>query len=183
MAASLHGINRFVGAGVLAATMGLLVQDRLQSASLALGVATLTGAINAGKILLSVVAAPLAGTASDRLGSRWGVTTWGLAIGIISMTLVAWDAPIAILTGVGLAAVSSGSVQTLVTALTGDLVSQAQRGRAIGLLHTVGDLGSALGPLVGYGLMPWIGLRGVYLLCAGVLAAGLALVMLFRPRA
>jgi MFS family permease len=93
IAAALQGINRFVGAGVLAATMGLLVQDRLQSASLALGVATLTGAINAGKILLSVVAAPLAGTVSDRLGSRWGVTTWGLAIGIISMTLVAQDAP------------------------------------------------------------------------------------------
>jgi MFS family permease len=183
IAASLQGINRFVGAGVLAATMGLLVQDRLGSASLTLGVATLTGTLNAGRIVLSMVAAPLAGATSDWLGSRWGVTMWGLAIGIISMTLVAWDAPMAILTGVALGAVTVGSVQALVTALTGDVVSLAQRGRAIGLLHTAGDLGSAIGPLVAYALMPWVGLRGVYLLCAGLFAAGLALAMLFRLRA
>jgi MFS family permease len=182
VAASLQAINRFVTAGVLAATMGLLVQDRLPSASPALGVATLTGALMAGRTLLSTVAAPLAGAVSDWLGSRWRVAGWGLAIGIISMALVAWGAPTAILTGLSLGAVTGGSVQALVTALTGDLVSQAQRGRAIGLLHTAGDLGSAVGPPAAYVLMPWIGLRGVYLLCAGLFAAGLALAILFRLR-
>jgi MFS family permease len=183
VAASLQGINRFVTAGVLTATMGLLVQDQLQSASLTFGVATLTGALMAGRTLLSTVAAPLAGVASDRLGSRWRVTTWGLAVGIISMGLVAWGAPTAILAGISLGAVAGGSVQALATALTGDLVSQAQRGRAIGLLHTAGDLGSAIGPPAAYALMPWIGLQGVYLLCAGLFAAGVALVMSFRLRA
>ncbi len=181
--ASLHGINRFVTAGVLAATMALLVQDWLSSANLTLGVATLTGLLMAGRTLLSMIAAPLAGTASDRLGSRWGVAAWGLAIGIIGMALVAWGEPLAILIGLSLGAVAGGSVQALVTALTGDLVSQAQRGRAIGLLHTAGDLGSAIGPPAAYALMPWIGLRGVYLLCAGLFAAGLALAVLFRPHA
>ena len=180
--ASLQGINRFVTAGVLAATMALLVQDRLSSVGLTLEVATLTGVLMAGRTLLSMIAAPLAGTASDWLGSRWGVAAWGLTIGIISMALVAWGAPAAILAGVSLGAVAGGSVQALVTALTGDLVSQAQRGRAIGLLHTAGDLGSAIGPPAAYALMPWIGLRGVYLLCAGLFAAGLVLAMLFRPR-
>jgi len=179
---SLQGINRFVIAGVFAATMGLLVRDWLSSAGLGLGVATLTGLLMSGRTLLSIAAAPLAGTASDRLGSRWGVVAWGLAIGVVSMALVAWGEPLAILAGVSLGAVASGSVQALVTALTGDLVSQAQRGRAIGLLHTAGDLGSAIGPPAAYALMLWIGLRGVYLLCAGLFAVGLALVMLFRPR-
>ncbi|HID62970.1 MAG TPA: MFS transporter [Anaerolineae bacterium] len=190
VAASLQGINRFVTAGVLAATMGLLAQDYLyrnggshQSASLAIGVATLTGALLAGRTLLSMVAAPLAGTMSDWLGSRWRVAAWGLAIGIISMALVAWGAPAAILTGISLGAVAGGSVQALATALTGDLVSQAQRGRAIGLLHTAGDLGSAIGPPTAYILIPWIGLRGVYLLCAGLFTAGLTLALLFRLRA
>ncbi len=183
VAASLQGINRFVIAGVFAATMGLLVQDWLLSTSLTLGVATLTGLLMAGRTLLSVVAAPLAGAASDRLGSRWGMAAWGLAIGVVSMALVAWGEPVAILAGVSLGAVAGGSVQALVTALTGDLVSQAQRGRAIGLLHTAGDLGSAIGPLAAYALMPWIGLGGVYLLCAGLFAVGLVLAMLFRPRA
>jgi MFS family permease len=183
VAASLQGINRFVTAGVLAATMALLVQDRLSSAGLTLRVATLTGVLMAGRTLLSMAAAPLAGTASDWLGSRWGVAAWGLAIGVVSMALVAWGAPLAILAGVSLGAVAGGSVQALVTALTGDLVSQAQRGRAIGLLHTAGDLGSAIGPPAAYALMPWIELRGVYLLCAGLFAVGLVLAMLLRPRA
>jgi MFS family permease len=146
-------------------------------------VATLTGALVAGRMLLSMVAAPLAGAASDWLGSRWRVAAWGLSIGVVSMALVAWGAPIAILIGVSLSAVAGGSVQALVTALTGDLVSQAQRGRAIGLLHTAGDLGSAIGPPVAYALMPWIELRGVYLLCTGLFAVGLALAWLFRLRA
>jgi len=182
VAASLQGINRFVTAGVLTATMGLLVQDRLRSASLILGVATLTGALMAGRTLLSTIAAPLAGTTSDRLGSRWRVVSWGLAIGIISMALVAWGTPMAILTGISLGAVAGGSVQALATALTGDLTSQAQRGRAIGLLHTIGDLGSAIGPPAAYAFMPWIGLPGVYLICAGLFGAGLALALLFRLR-
>ena len=182
VAASLQGINRFVIAGVFAATMGLLVQDWLSSTSLTLGVATLTGLLMAGRTLLSVVAAPLAGAASDRLGSRWGVAAWGLAIGVVSMALVAWGEPVAILAGVSLGAVAGGSIQALVTALTGDLVSQAQRGRAIGLLHTAGDLGSAIGPPAAYALIPWIELQGVYLLCAGLFAVGLVLAMLFRPR-
>jgi len=180
--ASLHGLNRFVTAGVLTATLALLVQDRLSSVGPTLGVATLTGVLMAGRTLLSMVAAPLAGTASDRLGSRWGVAGWGLAIGVVSMALVAWGEPLAILAGVSLGAVAGGSIQALAMALTGDLVSQAQRGRAIGLLHTAGDLGSAVGPPAAYVLMSWLELKGVYLLCAGLFAAGLALAMLFRPR-
>ena len=74
-------------------------------------------------------------------------------------------------------AVAGGSVQALTTALTGDLVKQAQRGRAIGLLHTAGDLGSALGPLVAYALMSWIQLPGVYILCAVLLACGAAMAL------
>lgn len=177
IAVVLQGINRFITAGVLSATMALLVQDQLASTDLAFGVATLTGALMAGRTLLSTVSAPLAGTLSDRLGSRWRVIRGGLAIGIISMALVAWDTPVSILMGISLGAVTGGSVQVLVIALTGDLVNQAQRGRAIGLLHTLGDLGSAVAPPAAYALLPWMGLPGVYLLCAGLFAVGLTLAL------
>ncbi len=177
-AASLQGINRFVTAGVLAATMGLLVQERLHSADPLLGVATLTGALVAGRTLFSMAAAPLAGTASDWLGNRWRVAAVGLAIGTVSMLLVTRNAPAAILAGISLGAVAAGSVQALVTALTGDLAGETQRGRAIGLVHTVGDLGSALGPPVAYALLPGAGLDGVYLLCAALFAVGLAVALM-----
>ena len=91
------------------------------------------------------------------------------------MLLLAWGAPIGILAGLSLIAVSGGSVQSLATTITGDLSSHAQRGRAIGLLHTAGDFGSAAGPAVAYALLPWTGLSGVYLLCAALFAASLIL--------
>jgi MFS family permease len=168
--ASLYGINRFTISGVVAATLGLLVQERLSPARLPFGLATLTGALMAGRTLLGVFSAPLAGVASDRIGSRWRVALWGLVIGVVGMALVAWGVPAAILTGVALGAVVSGGVQAVSTALVGDLVGRKERGRAIGLVHTAGDLGSAIGPPVAYILMPRMGLSSVYWLCAALFA-------------
>ena len=175
LAASLQGINRFVIAGVLYATMGLLVQDRLHTTGLGLGVATLTGTLIAGRTLFSMASAPLAGTLSDWMGSRRKVIMWGLALGAVSMALMSWGLPVAILVGMALGAATSASVQALTIALIGDLAKEARRGRAIGLIHTAGDLGSAIGPPIAYALLPGIGLSGVYLLCAGLFIAGLLL--------
>jgi len=71
-----------------------------------------------------------------------------------------------------LGALSGASVRALLPALTGDLVAPAQRGRAIGVLNISRDLGNAAGPVVAYALLPWMGLSGVYLICAGLYALG-----------
>jgi MFS family permease len=179
--ASLYGMNRFVLSGLFGATMALLAQDRL-GAFLPIGIATLSGILSAGRTVLSMAAAPLAGTASDRMGGRWPIAAWGAAGAAASMLLVAWGAPAAILAGVALGALAGGSIQTLVTALIGDLVSLEQRGRAIGAVHTAGDLGSAVGPLIAYAVLPWIGLRGVYLFGAGLFALQWIGMQWFRAR-
>jgi MFS family permease len=70
--------------------------------------------------------------------------------------------------GLPLTAVASSSNQGLSTALVGDLSSEAQRGRFLGILFTVGDLGSAIGPLLAYALLPLWGIAGVYWLSAGL---------------
>jgi MFS family permease len=176
-AVSLQGVNRFIISGVLSATLGLLVEERLQLSGMAAGVATLTGVLMAGRTVLSMVSAPLSGVLSDRVGSRWRVVAWGVAAGMMGMALLAWGLSGAILVGILVVAISRGSVQSLATTLTGDLVSHAQRGRAIGLLNTAGDFGSAIGPSVAYALLPWIGLRGVYLFCAAIFAASLFLLL------
>jgi MFS family permease len=86
------------------------------------------------------------------------------------------------LAGVLTAAVARGGIQSLATSLTGDLVSEAQRGRAVGVLNTASDLGSALGPSVAYALLPWAGLRGAYWLCTGLFVAGLILTAWMRRK-
>ena len=176
---SLQGVNRFIVSGVVSATLGLLIQDWAQRAGIAIGVATLTGVAMAGRTLLSMVAAPLAGTMSDRQGSRWPVVAWSLGIGTAGMGLLALGGPVWILLGVSTVAVSGGGLQALATALTGDAVDPSQRGRAIGLLHTAGDFGSAIGPSLAYALLPVIGLRALYLLCAAVFLVSLGPVIRF----
>ena len=94
----------------------------------------------AGRSLFGMAAAPLAGATSDWLGSRWRVAAWALVIGTTGMALMTSGAPAAILAGVALCAVTRGSMPTIATSLSGDIVSPGQRGRAIGLLHTAGDL-------------------------------------------
>jgi MFS family permease len=160
--------------------MALIVQDHLSPLALVAGAATLTGVLLAGRTLFSIAAAPLAGLFSDRLRNRWTVAAIGLVLGAAGMGLLAWGTPAAILAGIALGSVSTGGLQPLASALTGDLVAPEQRGRAIGLVHTVGDLGSALGPIVAYALLPWCGLSMVYLLCAAVFVLQLVPVVWVR---
>ena len=180
VAAAMQGVNRFVTAGVLMATLGLLVQERLGQAGELFGVATITGVLMAARTSLSIVAAPAAGVVSDRLGSRWRVSGWLLAAGAAGMALLAQPGPAAILAGIGLGAVAGGGIQVLATTLTGDLAGDAQRGRSIGWLNTAGDLGSALGPPVAYALLPWLGLPAVYWLCAVLFGAQWLVVLVWQ---
>jgi MFS family permease len=181
---SINGINRFITAGVIAATLALLVQDQLTTNNVLIGVATMTGILLGLRTILSMFAAPMAGSLSDRLGNRWVVTIAVLVIGSIGMFLLVRNDPIIILIGICFTAVASGSVQALVTTRTGDMVNEAQRGKAIGWLHTAGDLGSALGPVTAYLLLRWITLNDLYFLCALLfaLAAGIALSMYLLQR-
>lgn len=173
---SINGINRFISAGVIAATLALLVQDQITTNNVLIGVATVTGVLLGLRTFLSMFAAPMAGSLSDRLGNRWVVTIATLLIGAVGMFLLVRNNPIIIIIGFCFTAVAGGSVQALVTTQTGDMVDKAQRGRAIGFLHTAGDLGSALGPITAYFLLRWLTLNELYVMCAFlfVLGAGLA---------
>ena len=90
-----------------------------------------------------------------------------------------------IVPGVLLVAVAGGSNQSLATTLLGDVTAGARRGRALGVMHTFGDLSSAVAPLLVYAILPWVGLAGVYLICMGLLVAlllwALRLAVVHRP--
>jgi MFS family permease len=173
----LQGMNRFCFAGVLMATLGLLVEERLVSPNIRIGAATITGGLIVGRTVVSMFAAPVAGHLSDRIGSRWTVLVQVFFGGIFAFILLAFHSPLLLIIGFLVSAVIMSAVQSLTITLTGDLVEEAHRGKAISLLHTVGDLGSALGPPCAYALLFSLGLTGIYLLCAGLLMAGLGLIL------
>lgn len=181
-AVSIQSLNRFALSGILSATLALVVQQRLVDAPLAIGAASVTGILMASRTVFSMGAAPLCGVLSDRLGSRWGVLAWTIGAGLVGFALMALSNLAAVLLGVALTAAASGGMQSLATTLTGDLVTPAQRGRAIGLLHTAGDAGSAVGPPLAYALMPLLSLAGIYWGCAALFLAGALLAAFFHVK-
>ena len=174
-AAALYAVNRLLQAGFLYSTLGLFLLAQMgrqvRIAGFSLGVATLTG-LGLGLFrLISMISSPLMGGLSDRVGNRWMVVAGGLLPGIIGFVLLAVGLPMATLFGVFLTAIAGGSNQGLSTALIGDLGNGGRRGRRLGALFTIGDLASAVGPLLAYALMPLIGLENIYWLGAGLFAS------------
>jgi MFS family permease len=173
-AMSLMGVNRLVLAGILLPTFGLFLAEQightLQIGVLTIGVATLTGVALGANGLISMLAAPMLGGWSDRLGSRWQAVAGGLIPGVAGFSLLAFGQPLTYLLALPLTAISGGSNQGLATALVGDLSTEQQRGRRLGVLFTIGDLTSAVGPPLAYALAPYLGLRLVYLLCLAIVA-------------
>ena len=173
-ATALLGVSRLVVAGFMVSTLGLFLLERLGESVVVsgqtLGVATLTGLGLGLSTLLSMLAAAFLGNLSDRAHSRWRIAAAGLIPGIVGFGLMAWGTPVAILSGLLLTAVTSGSNQGLATALIGDLSRDTTRGRWLGVLYTVGDLGSAIGPPLAYALIPFWGTPGLYWLSLAILA-------------
>jgi MFS family permease len=172
--AALLAVNRIVIAGILYATLGLFLLEQLGDAvpvaGQPVGVATLTGMGLGFSTLAGMFFAPVAGGISDRAANRWQVAAAGLLPGVAGFALLAAGSPAAILFGLFLASLSSGSNQSLSTALLADLTRQTRHGRSLGLLFTVGDLASAVGPLLAYFLFPLVGLNAIYATAAGLLA-------------
>ena len=173
--AAAHGTNRLVIAGVVSATLGLVVQESLggdlQWGSWQIGIASVTGGLLASRTLVSLVGAPFAGVWSDRAGQRWDLLALALGLGAVGIGLLAVQGGLAIILGTVLSAAAGGSIQALATTLAGEVSAGRQHGANLGILYTAGDLGSAIGPLAAYAIMPWGGLGVVYGGCAALMLA------------
>lgn len=187
VAASLYLVVLFAGEGVAMSTMGLLLTERFgERVSLGLvtvGVSGAAGLALAGRALLVSLTGPLGGLLSDRYLGRRAVIAGGLVIGTAGFVwLFGSSSAAGTVAGIALGAVGVGAGLAVVPAWAGDGTPSGRRGAAMGLFATAGDLGSMAGPVLAFALLPLIGLRWVYLICAGVLLAGLALLWGSRER-
>lgn len=158
-------VNRIVGAGLILPTLGLylagLFGESVMVNGRLLGTTTLTGLGLSLSTYLGMAFVPIAGGLSDRLGNRWRVVAAGLIPGIAGFLLLSLGWPWAILLGLIGFSIASGSNQGLATAVVGDLAGNRQ-GRLLGILFTMGDLGSAIGPIVVFALIETIPLALLY---------------------
>jgi MFS family permease len=169
-ASAVQGVNRLVLAGILASTFALFLKamlgDNVELGGYLVGVSTVTGLLLGTRILLGMFFTPLLGSLSDRVANRWRVVAGGLLPGIAGFLLLAVNLPMTMLLGLPLTAITGSSNQVLSTTLIGDLGKRQQHGRYLGLLYTVGDLGSAIGPPLAFALLPIWGITGLYWLNA-----------------
>lgn len=175
-----QAILRFAVAGVATATLALFVQQELGETvafdGVALGAATLTGLLLAMRPLLSLAAAPWAGRLSDVHG-RWQLLSWGGVVGGVSFVVLVGSSLLALLVNGVLSALSMAILGPASSGLVGDVSPPGMQGRNLGWLANAADLGSALGPLIAFALLPTLGLDLLYLLCAVLMVsiAGAAL--------
>ena len=180
-ATAVLGINRLVMAGIFISTLGLYLAgvwgESVQVYGRTVGVATLTGLALSANTLISMIFTPLTGSLSDRVGNRWQVVGGGLVPGIAGFGLLALGLPFSLPLGLPLTSITSSSNQGLSTALMGDLSGGKRRGRSLGALYTVGDLGSAIGPMLAFAALPIWGISALYSLNAVLFAGLLALAL------
>ncbi|MFT5196968.1 MAG: MFS family permease [Candidatus Promineifilaceae bacterium] len=166
---ALIGLNRLLVAGILTPTFALLLQQTFQDQvtifGRSIGVTTLTGFALGISSVFGIAILPLVGNWSDRLGNRWRMTTFGLLPGIIGFLLLAIAWPWTILLGLPLIKVMGSSNQGMATMLIGDISFQ-KSGRNLGILFTMGDLASAIGPLFVFWFVGSIDLRMIYVTAA-----------------
>lgn len=170
----------FIISGIVVGTISLLVVQRYGAAvafsGLTLGAATFSGLLLGARWVIEIVVGPLGGSVGDRLGPERVLLS---AVGVLSVALAAlpFVHNAAGLMLLSLAVFVSGvTFSVCLDALVGRLaMEQGAVNRVMSRYVTALDMGSAVGPLVGYLIGLGVGLEGVYvaasLLCAAAAAA------------
>ncbi len=177
VAIALLGVNWLIFIGILGAVLPLLLEERVgetvRIAGTIIYLSTFTGAMSAGSQALGLLASPLAGWLSDLTGNRWRLVLFALALGVASMALTAGGRGIVVVTAIMLSSIATSVLQTQVMTLVGDYAGENNRGRILGIINTIGDSGSAAGPLIAYALLPLVAIGGLFWLATGILLAAL----------
>jgi len=138
-----------VGFGLLVSTLGLILRERVgMSMNLfghTIGVATLTGMVLAVRWVLGSVASPLLGAVADRMGRERSMPVL-FVLGAMAMTFSSLSFhPLWMIGGVLVLFFCGTLLGITISAKAGQ-----QGAKAVASYATAFDLGSALGPLIGW---------------------------------
>lgn len=150
--------------------LGKFVDEGIYLGKFMLPLATLSGILLAGRVLISTFGAPVTGALSDYLRNRWLIMTVALALALLGIFMMSQSQPVTALLGAVLISFMTGGVSSLSSALIGDKMPEIWHGRSLGLLYTLRDLGATIGPSVALILTPMIGIEKTYQL-TGILIA------------
>jgi DHA1 family multidrug resistance protein-like MFS transporter len=165
-----------MGTQVITPMLPLFVQSLVPSEP---RIATVTGIITGASAVGSAIGSPLIGRWGDQAGHRRLLIASGLAATVFYVPqafvshpnwLVLWQ----LLTGLAI----GGTLSTL-TALLIQFSPPGREGMVIGLDSSVSALAMAIGPMLGASIAASLGLRAAFILSAGILGLGTAVVVMW----
>jgi DHA1 family multidrug resistance protein-like MFS transporter len=167
------------GTQVISPMLPLFVQSLVPAEA---HIATVTGIIAGASAVGSAIGSPLIGQWGDKMGHRRLLVASGLAATVFYVPqafvhhpnwLILWQ----LLTGLAI----GGTLSTL-TALLIQFSPPGREGIIIGLDSSMSALAGAIGPMVGASIAASVGLRAPFILSAGILGLGTAVVLLWVQR-
>ena len=167
-----------VGPGLVTATLGAVLLDRLGATAFAVSAATLTGAVLAARYVLDSLAAPWLGGLSDRYGVRTIVVVF-TSLGGVALLFAASVYNVYVVSVLIIVFFATGTA--LQAGVTG-AVSQLGAGPFRHYITTM-DFGAAGGPVLGWWLLDTLGFDAAAIALGGGIYLVLALsVMSMRSR-
>ena len=173
--------HTFAVSGLVTATLGLLLKERIGEAlainDLTLGIATFTGIILAISWSGEVISSSYIGRISDRFGRKPVLLLCLpiMTIGLISLMIDNAFVPVLVVPMIFLAT-TAGKVT--LDASAGDLSPEADKAHVMSRYSTWSDLGSASGPVAGYGLINIVGLNWIYIISSLLITSGVVLYLM-----
>jgi MFS family permease len=169
---------RFLYAGVLLSTVVLYTQEH-GIAFGALAETGVSGIVMAVSVLSMSVTNLFVGRLSDSLPSRTYTVLPALVLFGAGFTVLGlYPTALGTVVGVAVIGIGVGGTGPPLMAYLGDIAPGGDVGKLGGVYNVFGDLGSTLGPLVALPLASAVGVTGEYLLCVGLVAVTVGVVVL-----
>lgn len=182
-------IYQFAGEGVALSMLAYSLLARFGSSISVgwwvMGASTVSGLFLAFRYLFSALISPGIGSLSDYRsdGNRFMTTFAGLLIGAISFLLMAYGNRIGwILFGILLNAIGGAAMLVSLAAMIGDVSAHDAGANWLGVYAAAGDIGSSLGPLSGYLLLPILGVSSAFLFCSFLFLICSLVLVLFQKK-
>ena len=157
-----------VGSGLIMSTLGAILKHMVGSSisigTLVIGVATLNGLLLGGRWLFESLCAPVFGALNDRIGRHIGSFVF-FCIGSFSLFSCGAASNILLMSFFILLFFGCG------VSLTAGIAAEAgKRGpKAIALYASALDLGAAVGPILGWGILDFTSSPGIIFVAGGIL--------------
>jgi MFS family permease len=160
--------------GLLVGTLGFIfkemVGETLRLGPLVIGITSITGTFLALRYASDLGLSALAGRISDVLGRAWllNLTLPLLLLGLLAVGFA--TKPVLLMVALPVVFVAMTGAVVALDASAADIAAQERAAQVMSRYATWRDLGSALGPLLGFAAAGVLGLYAMYLLAIGLLA-------------